>query len=110
MHEQTSKTGRAVTADDDQFASLRSEWPEETDAEDSGSTSKNALDALLWDWGEAYEIEMPDVDHGWRARRLNGLGGWMGADSAEDLRSQIVSDYVAKPVRRPSDPQREQEG
>lgn len=110
MHEQTSRTGHVIAADDDQFASFRPEWPEETDAEDSASTLKNTLDVLLWDWGEAYEIEMPDADHYWRARRLDGLGGWIDADSAEDLRNQLVSDYVTKPVRKPSDPQREQEG
>ena len=85
---------------------------EETDAEDSASafTHKNAVDALLWDWGEAYEIEMPDADSGWRARRLDGLGGWIHAESADDLRNQIFSDYVTKPVRRPADPQAREGG
>jgi hypothetical protein len=79
---------------------------EDPDAESgSAAAGQKKLEALLWDWGEAYEIEMPDADHGWRARRLDGLGGWMDAGSAEDLRNQIVSDYVTKPVRRPSDPQ-----
>lgn len=76
----------------------------------SGTAAQQKLDALLWDWSEAYEIEMPDADHRWRARRLDGLGGWMDAGSAEDLRNQIVSNYVTEPVRRPSYPQREQEG
>jgi hypothetical protein len=83
---------------------------EQPDTEGSSAGTDQKLDALLWDWGEAYEIEMPDADHSWRARRLDGLGGWIDADSAEDLRNQIVSDYVTKPVRKPSDPQREQEG
>jgi hypothetical protein len=34
----------------------------------------------------------------------------MDAGSAEDLRNQVVSDYVTKPVRSRSDPQHEQEG
>lgn len=84
---------------------------EQPDTEGSSAdTDQKKLEALLWDWGEAYEIEMPGADHSWRARRLDGLGGWMDADSAEDLRNQIVSDYVTKPVRKPSEPQREQEG
>jgi hypothetical protein len=84
---------------------------EHPDAESGSAVAEQRnLEALLWDWGAAYEIEMPGADHGWRARRLDGLGGWMGAGTAEDLRNQIVSNYVTKPVRIPSDPQREQEG
>ena len=59
-------------------------------------TTRNALDALRWNWGSAYEIET-DCDT-WRARRLDRLGGWMEAGSAEALRSQVVSDYMTKPV------------
>jgi hypothetical protein len=55
-----------------------------------------ALEALRYDWGSAYEIEH-DGDE-WRAARLDGLGGWMHADSADDLRTQIFSDYATKPV------------
>jgi hypothetical protein len=76
---------------------------EQPDTE-GNSADQEKLDALLWDWGAAYEIEMPDADHSWRARRLDRLGGWMDADSAEDLRNQIISDYVTKPVHKPSDP------
>jgi hypothetical protein len=59
-------------------------------------TAMNALDALRWDWGKAYEIDGADDE--WRARRRDGLGGWMEAGSAEDLRNQILSDYLMKPV------------
>ena len=84
---------------------------EEPDAEGgSAAADQQKLEALRWDWGAAYEIEMPGADHGWRARRLDGLGGWTDAGSAEDLRNQVVSDYVTKPVRSRSDPQHEQEG
>jgi len=76
----------------------------------SAAADQQKLEALRWDWGAAYEIEMPGADHGWRARRLDGRGGWMDAGSAEDLRNQVVSDYVTKPVRSRSDPQHEQEG
>jgi hypothetical protein len=76
----------------------------------TAAADQEKLEALRWDWDAAYEIQMPGADYGWRARRLDGLGGWMDAGSAEDLRNQIVGDYVTKPVRRPSDPHREQEG
>jgi len=67
-------------------------------AGNSGRTAMNALEALRYDWGSAYEIEH-DGDQ-WRARRLDRLGGWMYADSADDLRTQIFSDYATKPVRQ----------
>ena len=56
----------------------------------------NALEALRYDWEKAYEIKW--TDDKWRARRLDGLGGWMEAESAEELRNQILSDYLTKPV------------
>jgi hypothetical protein len=68
-------------------------------ADNSGkSASMNAPEAIRYDWGSAYEIER-DGDE-WRARRHDGLGGWMDADS-DDLRTQIFSDYAIKPVRQP---------
>jgi hypothetical protein len=63
----------------------------------TGKAGMNALDALRYDWGSAYEIE-GDTDH-WRARRRDGLGGWIDAESPGDLRNQIFSDYALKPVR-----------
>lgn len=65
-------------------------------AGNSGKTAMNAFEALRYDWGSAYEIEHDG--HEWRARRLDGLGGWMHADSADNLRTQIFSDYALKPV------------
>jgi hypothetical protein len=44
----------------------------------------HALEALRWNWGSAYEIEMDGET--WRARRLDGLGGRMEAESPEALR------------------------
>lgn len=66
--------------------------------DNSGKLAMNTLQAIRYDWGSAYEIEH-DGDK-WRARRLDGLGGWMDADSADDLRTQIFSDYAIKPVRQ----------
>ena len=68
--------------------------PQETAA---GKAGMNALDALRYDWGSAYEIEGADDE--WRARRLDGLGDWIEAGSPDDLRNQIFSDYALKPVR-----------
>jgi hypothetical protein len=62
-----------------------------------GKAAMNALDALRYDWGSAYEIEGADDE--WRARRLDGLGGWIEAENPSDLRNQIFSDYAIKPVR-----------
>jgi hypothetical protein len=62
-----------------------------------GEAAMNALDALRYDWGSAYEIEGTDDE--WRARRLDGLGGWIEAESPDGLRNQIFCDYALKPVR-----------
>lgn len=69
-------------------------------AGNSGKTAMNALEALRYDWGSAYEIVQDGGN--WRARRLDGLGGWMHADSADALRTQIFSDYATKPVPQQS--------
>lgn len=71
----------------------------ETDADDySAKTAMPPLEKIQYDWGSAYEIEHDGTK--WRARRLDGLGGWMEADSADNLRTQIFSDYAANPVRQ----------
>jgi hypothetical protein len=62
-----------------------------------GKAGMHALDALRHDWGSAYEIEGAGGE--WRARRLDGLGGWIEAGSPGDLRNSVFSDYVLKPVR-----------
>ena len=67
--------------------------------ENPGSVPSGGLDALRWNWGIAYEIEPGDC--GYRARRRDGLGGWMNADELGTLRNDIVSDYLLKPVNRP---------
>lgn len=59
----------------------------------------NALEALRWNWGEAYEVNM--VNDEWRARRRDGLGDWLIAPNAGGLRNRILSDYMFKPVPRP---------
>ena len=57
------------------------------------------LAALRYGWGEAYEIGH-DEDHGWRARRRDGLGGDITAGDPDELWAAIQADYVHKPVPR----------
>jgi hypothetical protein len=72
---------------------MRVDTPQETV---TGKAGMNALDALRYDWGSAFEIE-GDGDC-WRARRLDGLGGWIETESPDCLRNEIFADYALKPV------------
>ena len=67
---------------------------ETTDAHGS-----DPLGMLRWNWDEAYDIEIDGSE--WRARRRDGLGGWITAYNADDLCNQILTDYMRKPVPRP---------
>ena len=67
--------------------------------ETPGMPGSDALEALRWHWGDAYAIET--TREGWRARRRDGLGSWITAPNAVDLRDRILTDYLAKPVPRP---------
>lgn len=60
--------------------------------------ARQALEALDWNWGDAYEIT--EKDGLWRAVRRDGLGGALEAASAEDLRDLIMDDYMTRPVPR----------
>lgn len=62
-----------------------------------------ALEALIFHWGEAYEIEYSE-DHGWRARRRDSLGGWLTAAGPDGLLAEISSDYALRPVPREGGP------
>jgi hypothetical protein len=55
---------------------------------------EDALETLLWNWGEAYEIGA------WRAKRRDGLGGWFEADGPQSLDQEITENYAMKPVPR----------
>ncbi len=63
------------------------------------TATDHALEALRWDWGEAYEIGLDD-ELGWHARRRDGLGGWLTAPGADELYEAIAADYALKPVPR----------
>jgi len=64
------------------------------------AADREALEALVFHWGDAYEIEHTEA-RGWRARRRDGLGGWLTAASPEGLLAGISADYQVKPVPRP---------
>jgi len=60
---------------------------------------KYALEALRWDWGDAYEISHDDED-GWHARRRDGLGSLLTAPGSDELYKVIADDYRLRPVCR----------
>lgn len=64
----------------------------------AGGTAGEALEALEFGWGDAYEIWHDGGD--WHARRRDGLGGVITAGDAEGLRNQIREDYALKRVPR----------
>jgi hypothetical protein len=66
---------------------------------DLTGAGQDALAALRFNWGEAYEISHDD-EHGWHARRLDGLGGLISGSDPEGLRAAIWEDYGLKPVPR----------
>ena len=57
-----------------------------------------ALSALIYGWGDAYEIWHDEV--GWHARRRDGLGGIMTEDEPGALYNAIFDNYTMKPVPR----------
>ena len=57
------------------------------------------LDGLRWNWDTAYQIEFSD-EHGWRAKRLDDLGGWLTGADADELYKAITDDYAFRPVPR----------
>lgn len=65
--------------------------------DDDAFEPEDQLDALRWNWGSAYEIET-DGDT-WKARRRDGMEGWITAPDPDTLRNAIVSDYTLKPGR-----------
>ena len=59
----------------------------------------NALEALAWHWGEAYEITV--AGGLWRAWRRDRIGGVLEGGTPEELRQAILEDYLTRPVARP---------
>lgn len=73
--------------------------PQASDRPRSTIADKHALDALRWHWGDAYETGL-DVEHGWHARRRDGLGGLLAAPGPDELYQVIEADYAVKRVPR----------
>jgi hypothetical protein len=57
------------------------------------------LEGLRWNWGDAYEIEFSD-EHGWRAKRRDGRGGWLTGADPDGMYKLISEDYSLRPVPR----------
>lgn len=58
-----------------------------------------ALEALEFDWGDAYLIGQDGKD-GWQARRRDQIGTRLTAPGPDELRAAIRADYELKPVPR----------
>lgn len=65
-----------------------------------GAPVSQALDALRFDWGDAYEIGLDEDSGVWWARRRDGKGGRIEAPDPDGLRKLILDDYTFLPVRR----------
>lgn len=63
------------------------------------AAEKDALEALRQHWGEAYQIEHAEQE-GWRARRRDGLGGWLTTGNPDELLRVIAADYALRPIPR----------
>ncbi len=57
----------------------------------------SALEALVWNWGSAYQIGHGDE---WEATRRDGRGGPITASTPEELNRLIADDYSLLPVPR----------
>jgi hypothetical protein len=69
----------------------------------NGSTP-GALEMLRWDWGKDL-IETDDGDD-WRAKRRDGLGGWIEATNPDGLDLAIKEDCAVRSVPRDAGAQR----
>lgn len=58
-----------------------------------------ALEALRFHWGDAYEIGEDD-ENGWWAKRRDGIGGLITAADPDELRRLIYADHDLMPVPR----------
>lgn len=64
------------------------------------AADREALDALQWHWGDAYEIGRDD-DRGWWAQRGDRRGQDLKAATPDELLAEITADYALRPVPRP---------
>ena len=72
--------------------------PQESTSRWAAEQAAKTLDALRWNWGDAYLID--HIDGRWTADRLDGRGRTLKAANPDKLRKLIFDDYTAKPVPR----------
>lgn len=61
------------------------------------------LGLLRFNWDTAYEIEPASAPGLARARRRDGLGGWLEG-TPDEVTALIAADYQARPVSREAAP------
>jgi len=66
---------------------------------DMTAADRAALESVRYDWGDAYNIGYDD-EHGWHAKRRDGLGGTLTAADPDGLYEVIAADYAVRPVGR----------
>jgi hypothetical protein len=69
-------------------------------AAEDNAAGGHALEALKFDWGDAYDIALDQHSGIWGARRRDGRGGLIEAVTSDGLRKLIVEDYTFMPVPR----------
>src|SRR5260370_8426148 len=77
--------------------------PQAVGIEQAAHATGQALEALRWNWGDAYEIGHDD-ERGWWAKRRDGVGGYLTAADPGELRAVIYADHDLMPVPRDFDP------
>ena len=89
-----------ATVADVQAGELRATHADPDDTWDISALpgERAALDALQWNWGQAYEIGVDDGE--WWCRRRDGKGGRETASAPDNLHTMIVTDYGFFPVPR----------
>jgi hypothetical protein len=68
-------------------------------AAEGRTADDDTLEALRWDWGEAYLIGHDD-ERGWWAARRDRIGSLLTGADPDALRGQIRADYALKRVPR----------
>ena len=73
--------------------------PQDAGAGGQDETFQNELGLLCFHWDTAYQIEPTDGPGLARARRRDGLGGWLEG-TPDEVTAMIAADYRAQPVSR----------
>jgi hypothetical protein len=77
----------------------RTDQPDDNTCDTPALPSQHAaLEALQWNWGQAYEIGVDDGQ--WWYKRRDGKGATETASTPNALHTMIVTDYGTWPVPR----------